>query len=221
MTQFGVPQHGQPQVQPLPAMAPGWYADPQSGQQKWWDGYQWAPQPPAPRPQKKSGAGKIVLIVVGVLAALLVIGAVAAGGKKGTDTAASPSTNATTPASPVPAAPATPQPESAAPAAPPAAIPLSGKGGTKTQPFSLQGGVQYRVDYEYGSAKDHGIEQCIWMPMVQSLDQGIVGLETLPNAQGALKGSTSIYPRETGAFYLDTSATLAACSWSVTLTPAG
>ena len=36
------------QPEPTPSVAAGWYPDPSSGQQRWWDGSAWGPhQPPA------------------------------------------------------------------------------------------------------------------------------------------------------------------------------
>ncbi|GAA1698929.1 hypothetical protein MMUR_26610 [Mycolicibacterium murale] len=57
-----------------PSAPAGWYPDPASNGQLYWDGRVWAPAPTAPRPPKKSNSGKIAAGVVAAVVAFLMIG---------------------------------------------------------------------------------------------------------------------------------------------------
>lgn len=62
------------------AAQPGWYTEPATGAQRWWDGHQWGIYAVqyGPGRRRSSGPGVLVSIVVGVLVALMIIGAVVA-----------------------------------------------------------------------------------------------------------------------------------------------
>lgn len=207
-----IPYGTQPQGTDPATRQPGWYPGPQPGQRQWWNGYAWGPPRQEP---KKSRAGRVILVVSLVVVIVSVIIGTIASLPSAKHPAAKPGSLAAV--TTLPAGPAQTEP----PAVAAVAIPLAGKGGVKTSPFTLRGGVQYRVDYQYGSSQPHGIEMCIWMPHVSTVKPGHTFLEMLPNGQGAMAGSTTIYPAETADVYLDMSATMAACSWTVTFTPAG
>lgn len=69
------------ELQPVAAPPPGWYADPATGQQRWWDGQAWGPYaapspvaPPPPRPVAQPYRNFATwALVLGILAMLITI----------------------------------------------------------------------------------------------------------------------------------------------------
>lgn len=210
MTQYQVGAQPSPNGAPQSTM-PGFYSDPGTDKQQSWDSSFHAPQQAPGSSSKQLKPGRILGIAGLVVVAVIAIAAVVKVARlfPTNDSVDSQSMGEV-------ADPGSDPTGAGGPA--PSAVSLQGKGGDRTELFTLTGGTQYRVDYEYSSSMRGGYEACHWYPSLKSVDA--TKYETLPAGEGAMKGSTRVYPRETTDYYLDASTTQGRCTWSVTLTPA-
>lgn len=209
---------------------PGWYSDRWSGEQRWWDGQQWAP----PRQQtSRHTAAKTAVGAAATIVAMFTIIVVAVAVSQPKPRPASPPGPVMLPPE-VPAA-VDPPPSSVAAQDPmsdrqavddpivadvpattvPAVVDgrktFDGKGDGRTSAVEMAGG-NYVVSYDFEGDCFHGGH-------LRRADGSLSGAKSLASGSGPMRGTDHIYGVKAGRYFVEMiSGSAPGCPWQIVLT---